>query len=141
MEADFKILGDLDLLYAMAKLSILLKSVQPYLAEDGKIEMREARHPLLAFQKGGEVVPIHLRLGDGIKTLIISGANAGGKTVALKTLGLLTLMVQSGLPIPVAEGSQVKAFHEVFAVIGDEQNIGENLSTFSSHLLHPEPDR
>jgi DNA mismatch repair protein MutS2 len=136
LEADFKALGDLDLLYAMAKFSILLKSVQPYVTEDGKIEMRDARHPLLAFQEGGEVVPIHLRLGDGIKSLIISGANAGGKTVALKTLGLLTLMVQSGLPIPVAEGSEVKVFHDVFAVIGDEQNIGENVSTFSSHLLH-----
>ena len=136
LEVDFGILGNLDLLYAMAKFSILLKGVQPYLTEDGKIEMREARHPLLALQKEGQVIPIHLRLGDGVRTLIISGANAGGKTVALKTLGLLTLMVQSGLPIPVAEGSQAKVFHKVFAVIGDEQNIGENLSTFSSHLLH-----
>ncbi|HSB06626.1 MAG TPA: Smr/MutS family protein, partial [Thermodesulfobacteriota bacterium] len=100
------------------------------------IEMREARHPLLTLQNQEQVVPIHLRLGDRIKTVIISGANAGGKTVALKTFGLLTLMVQSGLPIPVAEGSQSRVFQEVFAVIGDEQNIGENLSTFSSHLLH-----
>jgi DNA mismatch repair protein MutS2 len=74
-------------------------------------------------------------MGDGKKVLIVSGANAGGKTVALKTLGLLTLMIQSGLPIPVAEGSQVGIFEDVFAVIGDEQNIAENLSTFSSHLL------
>jgi DNA mismatch repair protein MutS2 len=136
LKTDFGILGDLDLLYAKAKFSILLEGVQPSLTEDGKIEMRKARHPLLAFQKEGRVVPIHLQLGDGIKTLVISGANAGGKTVALKTFGLLTLMVQSGIPIPAAEGSQAKVFHEVFALIGDEQDIGENLSTFSSHLLH-----
>lgn len=136
LENDLEILGDLDLLYAKAKFSILLRGVQPSLAEDEEIEMREARHPLLALQKEGQVVPIHLRLGDGIRTLIISGANAGGKTVALKTLGLLTLMVQSGIPIPVAEGSRAKVFHEIFALIGDEQDIGENLSTFSSHLLH-----
>jgi DNA mismatch repair protein MutS2 len=133
---DLEILGTLDLLYAMARLSLVLKGVRPRLNERGKIEMRDARHPLLVLQKGEEVVPIHLRMGDGIKVLIVSGANAGGKTVALKTLGLLTLMTQSGLPIPVSEGSEVAIFDEVFAVIGDEQNIEENLSTFSSHLLH-----
>jgi DNA mismatch repair protein MutS2 len=136
LKADFEILGDLDLLYAMARFSIRLRGVSPYLADDGKIDLREARHPLLAIQKEVEVVPIDLRFGDGIKTLIISGANAGGKTVALKTLGLLTLMVQCGLPIPVAEGSHARVFQEIFAVIGDEQNIEKNLSTFSSHLLH-----
>jgi DNA mismatch repair protein MutS2 len=133
---DFEILGELDLLYAMAKLSFHLKGVSPLLNEEGRIEMREARNPLLMLQREDRVVPIHLRMGDGIKVLIVSGANAGGKTVALKTLGLLSLMVQSGLPIPVAEGSQVGIFQDIFAVIGDEQNIEENLSTFSSHLLH-----
>jgi len=133
---DFEMLGELDLLYAMARLSIRLKGVSPLLNEEGKIEMREARNPLLTLQREDQVVPIHLRMGDGIRVLIVSGANAGGKTVALKTLGLLTLMVQSGLPIPVAEGSQVEVFQDIFAVIGDEQNIEENLSTFSSHLLH-----
>jgi DNA mismatch repair protein MutS2 len=133
---DFEILGELDLLYAMAKLSTVLKSVQPILNETGKIEMEDARNPILTLQKEDQVVPIHLRMGDGIRGLILSGANAGGKTVALKTLGLLTLMVQSGLPIPVSEGSQVAIFQNIFAVIGDEQNIEENLSTFSSHLLH-----
>jgi DNA mismatch repair protein MutS2 len=98
--------------------------------------MREARNPLLTLQDEDRVVPITLRLGEVTKVLIISGANAGGKTVALKTLGLLTLMAQSGLPIPVAEGSKVGVFQNIFAVIGDEQNIEENLSTFSSHLLH-----
>jgi DNA mismatch repair protein MutS2 len=133
---DLKILGELDLLYAMAKLSIRLKGVSPLLNVEGRIEMKEARNPLLMLQDEDRVVPIHLRMGDGIQVLIISGANAGGKTVALKTLGLLTLMVQSGLPIPVAEGSHVGVFQDIFAVIGDEQNIEENLSTFSSHLLH-----
>jgi DNA mismatch repair protein MutS2 len=133
---DFERLGELDLLYAMARLSVRLKGVSPLLNEGGKIEIREARNPLLTLQHEDQVVPIHLRMGDGIKVLIVSGANAGGKTVALKTLGLLTLMLQSGLPIPVSEGSQVGIFQDVFAVIGDEQNIEENLSTFSSHLLH-----
>ena len=76
--------------------------------------MKEARHPLLVLQKEDQVVPIHLRMGDGIRILIVSGANAGGKTVALKTLGLLTLMVQSGLPIPVAEGSQASGLSRYF---------------------------
>jgi DNA mismatch repair protein MutS2 len=134
--SDFALLGELDLLYAMATLSLRLKGISPLLNEAGNIDMREARNPLLTLQQEDQVVPIHLRMGDGIRILIVSGANAGGKTVALKTLGLLTLMVQSGLPIPVSEGSQVGIFQDVFAVIGDEQNIEENLSTFSSHLLH-----
>ncbi|MGQ9647362.1 MAG: endonuclease MutS2 [Thermodesulfobacteriota bacterium] len=134
--SDFEILGELDLLYAMAKLAIQLKGVEPILSENGRIDLREARNPILSFQKGEGVVPINLRMGDGIKTLIISGANAGGKTVALKTLGLLSLMVQSGLPIPVKEGSHAVIFDNILAVIGDEQNLEENLSTFSSHLLH-----
>jgi DNA mismatch repair protein MutS2 len=133
---DFERLGELDFLYAMAKLSIRLKSVQPLLNEEGRVEMGEVRNPFLTLQREDQVVPIHLRMGDGIRVLIVSGANACGKTVALKTLGLLTLMVQSGLPIPVAEGSHIGIFQDIFAVIGDEQNIEENLSTFSSHLLH-----
>jgi len=133
---DVELLGELDLLFAMARLSILLKGVRPLLNEKGRVDMKEARNPILALQDQDRVVPIHLRMGEGKKVLILSGANAGGKTVALKTLGLLTLMAQSGLPIPVAEGSHVSTFHDIFAVIGDEQNIEENLSTFSSHLLH-----
>ena len=133
---DFEIFGELDLLYAMARLTLLLKGIPPELNGDGRIMMREARSPLLSLQKGAQVVPVELRMEGAIRTLIISGANAGGKTVALKTLGLLTLMVQSGLPIPVAEGSEAAIFDEVFAVIGDEQSMEENLSTFSAHLLH-----
>jgi len=136
LRSDCEILGEVDFLYAVARLSIRLNAVAPVLNEEGRMEMMQARHPLLLLQKEDQVVPIDLRLGDGIKVLIISGANAGGKTVALKTLGLLTSMVQCGLPIPVAEGSRISIFRKVFALIGDEQNIEENLSTFSSHLLH-----
>ena len=134
--SDLDILGELDLLYAMARLTLLLKGIRPELNKDGRIILKGARSPLLSLQKGVRVVPIGLWMGDGIRTLIISGANAGGKTVAMKTLGLLTLMVQSGLPIPVEEGSEAAIFDEIFSVIGDEQSIEENLSTFSAHLLH-----
>jgi DNA mismatch repair protein MutS2 len=133
---DLEILGEMDLLYAMARLSIQLKGVHPLLNEEGKVDMRGAKHPLLLLQKEDRVIPVDLRMGDGIKVLIVSGANGGGKTVALKTLGLLTAMVQSGLPIPVLEESQVAIFQGIFGLVGDEQNIAENLSTFSSHLLH-----
>lgn len=136
LRSDLEILGELDLLYAMARLTLLLKGIRPELNRDGRIVMKEAKSPLLSLQKESRVVPIDLRMGGPIRTLIISGANAGGKTVAMKTLGLLTLMVQSGLPIPVAEGSEAAIFDEVFSVIGDEQSIEENLSTFSAHLLH-----
>lgn len=133
---DFEILGELDLLYAKARLTLLLKGARPELNEEGKIAMRGARNPLLSLQQGEQVIPVDLLMGEGVRTLIISGANAGGKTVALKTLGLLTLMIQCGLPLPVAEGSTAAIFEEVFAVIGDEQSMEENLSTFSAHLLH-----
>lgn len=135
-EQDYEILGDLDLLYAMATFSTRLKSVQPLLNEQGRVDLREARHPLLFLQKGEGCVPITLRIGGEIKGIIMSGANAGGKTVALKTLGLLTAMAQSGLPIPAAEGSEVAVFQDIFCLIGDEQDIERSLSTFSSHLLH-----
>ncbi len=105
----------------------------------GGLDFRQARHPLLLERRRRhpqdlEVVPIDLKLTPEKRFLIISGANAGGKTVALKTLGLLTVMVQSGLPIPVAEGSEFSPFDEVFADIGDPQDLQQNLSTFSAHL-------
>jgi DNA mismatch repair protein MutS2 len=136
LQRDQELLGGLDLLYAMAGLAIRLKALPPILNEEGKIDIREARNPLLVLQEKSSVVPVDLRMGDAIKVLILSGANAGGKTVALKTLGLLTLMAQCGFPIPAAEGSQAAIFPSIFAVIGDEQDLDENLSTFSSHLLH-----
>ncbi|MGQ9508902.1 MAG: endonuclease MutS2 [Thermodesulfobacteriota bacterium] len=133
---DIEILGELDLLYAMARLSLHLQATKPKLNEKGKIELRKARNPILFLQDREKVVPIDLCLGERKKILILSGANGGGKTVALKTLGLLVLMVQSGLPLPVEEGSEITLFDEVFAVIGDEQSVEENLSSFSAHLLH-----
>lgn len=133
---DFEILSELDLLYAMARFSLHLKATKPKLNQKGKINLKKARNPLLVFQNKKRVVPIDLRLEEDQKILVISGANAGGKTVALKTLGLLILMAQSGLPIPVEEGSEMPVFEEVFAVIGDEQSVEGNLSTFSAHLLH-----
>jgi DNA mismatch repair protein MutS2 len=107
--------------------------------QDGGLHFREARHPLLVQRQkenpaAPRVVPIDLRLTPESRFLIISGANAGGKTVALKTLGLLTLMVQSGIPIPVAEGSEFAPFDQVFADIGDPQDLSQDLSTFSAHL-------
>ena len=136
LRKDQEVMGDLDLLYGMAGFSILLKSVPSDLNEEGRIDMKEARNPLLVMQEKAPVVPIHLRMESPVRVLVFSGSNAGGKTVALKTLGLLTLMAQSGLPIPVAEGSRAAVFHDISAVIGDEQDLEENLSTFSGHLLH-----
>jgi DNA mismatch repair protein MutS2 len=136
LQDDQEIMGGLDLLYGMARLSILLKSSPPELNEEGRIDLKEARNPLLILPKKVPVVPIDLRMEHPVRILILSGANAGGKTVALKTFGLLTLMAQSGFPIPVAEGGQAAVFHDISAVIGDEQNIGESLSTFSGHLIH-----
>lgn len=133
---DFEILSELDLLYAMARFSLHLKATPPKFNPRGRIDLKKARNPLLVFQNEKTVVPIDLRLEENQKILVISGANAGGKTVALKTLGLLVLMAQSGLPIPVEEGSEMPIFEEVFAVIGDEQSVEGNLSTFSAHLLH-----
>ena len=112
---------------------------EPIWRSRGGLDFRQARHPLLVQRhredpEAPEVVPIDLTLTPEHRLLIISGANAGGKTVALKTLGLLTLMAQSGIPIPVAEGSEFCPFDRVFADIGDPQDLHQSLSTFSAHL-------
>jgi len=133
---DLEYLGDLDLACAKMKLSRRLRAIRPEIRETGGIRLVEARHPLLFYRKPDETVPIDLVLDKDHPVLIISGANAGGKTVALKTLGLLVLMFQSGMEIPLGEGSEISVFQKVFAKIGDEQNIGEDLSTFSAHLAH-----
>ena len=128
---DFEMLVRLDTIFARAKLSLQMKAVQPEIRTDGKLELKRARHPLIDPQK---VVPISLRLGSDFDTLIVTGPNTGGKTVTLKTLGLLTLMTECGLQIPADDGSSVNLFRAVFADIGDEQSIEQSLSTFSSHM-------
>ncbi|NIS68842.1 MAG: endonuclease MutS2 [Proteobacteria bacterium] len=136
LSQDLEVLGELDLVCAKMKLSQLLQGIQPEIDESGSIRLLKARHPFLFQRKPEETVPIDLILEPDHPVLVISGANAGGKTVALKTLGLLALMFQSGMEIPVGEGSQISVHGRVFAEIGDEQSIGDDLSTFSAHLLH-----
>jgi len=132
---DLEILGEVDLLYAKVKLSQKLGGINPLLNRNGVARLLGVRHPLLYLREGDRTVPIDIYLSGYSKILIISGANAGGKTVALKTIGLLSLMAQSGMHIPAIEGSEISLYYSIFADIGDEQNIRENLSTFSAHIL------
>src|SRR4051812_8961351 len=125
----------LDVLQAKARYSLEIGGVEPALARDGRLELRAARHPLL-IARGTEVTPVEVLLIPPTHVLVITGPNTGGKTVALKTAGLLPLMAQAGLLIPVADGSQVPVFRSVFADIGDEQSIAESLSTFSGHIAN-----
>ena len=128
---DLKLLTELDFIFAKARFAKAYRASEPIFNDKGVINLKRAIHPLLD-QK--TAVPVDIRLGEDYKLLIITGPNTGGKTVSLKTLGLLTLMAQSGLHIPTAEGSTMKIFDNVFADIGDEQSIEQNLSTFSSHM-------
>jgi DNA mismatch repair protein MutS2 len=125
----------LDVLQAKARYSLSVDGVLPALAQDGRLELRAARHPLL-IAKGIDVTPVDVLLIPPARVLVITGPNTGGKTVALKTAGLLPLMAQAGLLIPAADGSQVPVFQSVFADIGDEQSIAESLSTFSAHIAN-----
>ncbi len=125
-----ELLAEFDLHLAKARYARLIRANEPCLNDEGRIQLNNARHPLLT----GKVVPINFHLGTDFFMVVITGPNTGGKTVALKTVGLLTLMAQAGLHIPADYDSEVTVFQDVFADIGDEQSIEQNLSTFSSHL-------
>ncbi len=133
IQMNVELLTRLDFIFAKAKYAKSYNGTQPNMNDKGIIEIKQGRHPLLDPKK---VVPVDIRLGKDFSMLIITGPNTGGKTVSLKTLGLFTLMGQSGLHIPAFQGTQLSVFRDVFADIGDEQSIEQSLSTFSSHMTN-----
>ncbi len=133
LNSNFESIGNIDLIFAKAKFSYSYDCVEPIINEDKIVDLKEARHPLIDKKT---IVPINIEIGKTYSSLIITGPNTGGKTVSLKTTGLLCLMAYIGLHIPAKDGSSIYVFDNIFADIGDEQSIQESLSTFSSHMLN-----
>ena len=133
IDAGYGAMVELDLCFAKSRLADRMRANIPTLTDDGVTELRRARHPLIPYEKA---VPIDIAVGKDYDTLVITGPNTGGKTVAIKTLGLLTLMAMCGLLIPASSGSTVSVYSQVLADIGDEQSIEQSLSTFSSHMVN-----
>ncbi len=133
IDINYKIISELDFIFAKGELSIYLNCTKPKINTNNRIYLNQARHPLIDKKI---VVPISLHLDKNINQMIITGPNTGGKTVTLKTIGLLTIMAQSGLNIPTNENSEITIYENIFADIGDEQSIEQSLSTFSSHMTN-----